>query len=758
MKPHEDSAPGASWHWPLNLSQYDQNPLLSSQEQEHLALLVARAKAGAKGWHLGAKSALGRLLRPLYDVMDHVGATAETKRQYTIRTTAVCLLIRAMHHHKCSFWAFTTPTWYDILGRDFYAYQGYHGLTANARQQMIAVAYLLCGYEDLDKLGTLSFRPLARRIFGREVLDGAVCSVVSDLNSWGYTKKGNVTAVHNALSKVLLAQRSPSLEDLTLPRLLEAYKSARAKITRRGLVFVSFVLACRGVIPHCIADMKREALKERIDHRVATVGVPPLWLSWCQRWFATSTLQRSSRMSTLYRLFQVGRWLAQTHPGINEPSHWSRQTCAEYIAAVDRATIGQWSTPVSKLAERIGQPYSPKGKEGAIKCMRVFLTDCQEWGWVPRNLSPARDLRTPSSIRALIGPDPRVINDTVWAKLVWAGINLIPEDLEGQVNGRNLIQHYPSAMVKALALAWLFTGLRLNEILRLRVGCIRWQDDAGATSGAPAKDTRVCLLDVPVNKTGVAFTKPVDALVGEAIASYEAVRAPQPAWTDRKTGEQVQLLFSLRGRPVGRSYLNRVIIPLLCQKAGVPQEDPRGRVSVHRARATIATQLYNAKEPLTLFELQEWLGHRSPASTQYYAKISPTKLTKSFAAAGYFARNLRTIEVLIDQDVIKGGAAANGEPWKFYDLGHGYCTYDFFDQCPHRMACAKCSFYRPKGSTQAQILEGKANLQRMLQEIPLTEEERAAVEDGVQAMQKLCKQLESVPTPSGLAPITIGAV
>ena len=68
------------------------------------------------------------------------------------------------------------------------------------------------------------------------------------------------------------------------------------------------------------------------------------------------------------------------------------------------------------------------------------------------------------------------------------------------------------------------------------------------------------------------------------------------------------------------------------------------------------------------------------------------------------------------------------------------------------MACAKCAFYCPKGSSQAQLLEGKANLQRMLQEIPLTEDERAAVEDGIAAMEKLCQQLADVPTPAGLTP------
>jgi hypothetical protein len=195
----------------------------------------------------------------------------------------------------------------------------------------------------------------------------------------------------------------------------------------------------------------------------------------------------------------------------------------------------------------------------------------------------------------------------------------------------------------------------------------------------------------------------------------------------------------------------------LCRKGGVPTDDARGKITSHRARSTIASQLFNAKDPLSLFELQEWLGHRSPSSTQHYARITPTKLATSYAAAGYFARNVRTIEVLIDQEAIRSGAAAAGEPWKFYDLGHGYCTYDFFDQCPHRMACAKCSFYRPKGSSQAQMLEARANLQRLRQEIPLSDEERAAVEDGLAALDMLCAQLTNVPTPGGPTPRQLDA-
>ena len=161
------------------------------------------------------------------------------------------------------------------------------------------------------------------------------------------------------------------------------------------------------------------------------------------------------------------------------------------------------------------------------------------------------------------------------------------------------------------------------------------------------------------------------------------------------------MLFCFRGQPFYNRYFNKTLIPLLCRKAGLPLEDARGRITSHRARATIASQLYNAKEPMTLFELQAWLGHRSPETTQHYARITPTTLAKAYQDAGYFGRNVRTIEVLIDRDAVQTGAATTGGPWQYFDLGHGFCTYSFFEQCPHRMACAHCDFYLPKDSNQS---------------------------------------------------------
>ena len=68
------------------------------------------------------------------------------------------------------------------------------------------------------------------------------------------------------------------------------------------------------------------------------------------------------------------------------------------------------------------------------------------------------------------------------------------------------------------------------------------------------------------------------------------------------------------------------------------------------------------------------------------------------------------------------------------------------------MACARCDFYMPKESSRAQLLEGKANLLRMKQELPLTNEEIAAIDDGIELREKRCARLADVPTPAGPTP------
>jgi hypothetical protein len=181
-----------------------------------------------------------------------------------------------------------------------------------------------------------------------------------------------------------------------------------------------------------------------------------------------------------------------------------------------------------------------------------------------------------------------VIADDVWAKLMWAGLNLQAAGLPGCAGS-----YYPIELLRAVTLTWLFSGLRSDEIARLRVGCIRWQHDGQPITGDAADvlaEDAVCLLEVPVHKTGTAFTKPVDPIVGQAIEAWQALRPAQPSRLDRKTSEHADILFSVRAHPVARDYINRALIPALCAKAGVPDADVRGKITSHRARSTIASQ------------------------------------------------------------------------------------------------------------------------------------------------------------------------
>ena len=112
---------------------------------------------------------------------------------------------------------------------------------------------------------------------------------------------------------------------------------------------------------------------------------------------------------------------------------------------------------------------------------------------------------------------------------------------------------------------------------------------------------QVCYLHIPANKTLPAFKKPVAPYLGKMIAAWELLRPPQALALDRKGAEKVAYLFLLRDQRMGKVYINNVLFPLLAAKANVPPLDHRGRVTSHRARATIATFLGNCENPMNLW-------------------------------------------------------------------------------------------------------------------------------------------------------------
>jgi len=721
------------WKWPLDLRAYDQSPSLSAAELREIRILL-KYKWRGRYRRIEWIPRLERIVRPILDAMKLFPPS------WQHQTSILRIFFTEMLQRRSSLWSWSARSWMTICGANRSAFALRYEVAGAARHSFIAVALALQRPVDLQRCGVFERVLLAQKLFGKKIVQSTTKQVADTLKNWGY---GISRKAHDAsvLAEAMLLSGSPVLQDIRREVLAELFAKCGPIQRRYSLQRLSQTLHHMGFIE---APLLREwSFPRNGQSPDLAANVDKRWARYVERWFATSTLAPATRTEVRYLVLKAGRWVTAVHPETASPDLWTRENAAQWVAAVCRMRVGEWHNQVRRIAEH-GKPLSPVAMAGHIGMLRAFFRDCQEWEWFPRRFDPRRCLRTPASVSRLIGPNPRVIADDVWAKLVWAGLNLTDADLP-----RGSTMFYPVEMIRALAIVWLFGGLRSDEISRLRVGAIRWKEAAPEADGSAA--ARVCLLDVPVSKTSTAFVKPVDPMVGEAIEAWENIRPQQPALLDRKTGDLVHFIFAYRARPLGDRYLNRMLIPLLCHKAGVPRDDARGRITSHRGRSTIASQLYNAKQPLSLFELQAWLGHRSPNATQHYAKITPTKLSKAYNEAGYFERNLRSISVLIDQDAVRKHLP-DGHPWKYYDLGHGYCTYDFFDQCQHRMACAKCSFYTPKSSTAALLLEGKTNLLRMRQEIPLLEGELAAVDDGVGALDELLKKLADVPTPEGPTP------
>lgn len=732
-----------TWQWPIRIADYDRARRLSTRERQILADdLVPAVSAGHRlRAVLSTLSGIERLQRPLRDAL----AVIDSAKRYDDRAQFMVLAWCA--RTGSSFWSWDQAMWCRILGttqRAFFAAHVPKPTAGGERHILISVAYLLRCFTDIPGLGEVQRIGLAQKIFGHERIARVLKRIRDTSVSWGYG--GRPEPLMGMAAELLLINQRPELEAISL-ELIESVKARWPSSHYRSALYFQLcrVLTALGIVPGFTPPSRPTASLLR-EERVA--AVPPPWTDMIERWEATSSLTPRSRAHVRGALFQAGRWLQRVHPEISGPEQWTRQLAADYVASVTRLKVGDYVSRTTGIARSIGKPVSARTKDYHLSSMRRFFADMQDWEWIARRFTPARVFATPRSIKALIGPSPRTISDDLWAKLLWAGLNLTIEDLpahgalakrQRSVSGATYRNggYYPLEMLRALSVVWLFSGLRSDEIVRLRVGCAR--------KGPASQDAGCWMLDVPVHKTGTALTKPIDAIVGEAIIAWEKVRPVQPRLEDIKTAESVDFLFAFRARQLPHAYLNQRLIPILCRKAGIPRSDARGRISSHRARSTIASQLFNAKDPMTLFELQAWLGHRSPLTTQHYVAFTPTRLAKAYTDAHYFQRNLRMMNVLIDQEAIKSGVMS--EPWRYYDLGHGLCSYEFFDQCPHRMACARCDFYVPKKSSRADLIGSKKGMLHMLQELPLTDDERAAVDGDVKAVERLLKRLETTPTP-----------
>lgn len=186
---------------------------------------------------------------------------------------------------------------------------------------------------------------------------------------------------------------------------------------------------------------------------------------------------------------------------------------------------------------------------------------------------------------------------------------------------------------------------------------------------------------------------------------------------------------------------------MLCRKAGVPESDSRGQITAHRARATIASQLYNGPVRWSLQELSTWMGHSELSSTQHYAEINLTRLADKYRESAVLEHNVAYVEAIVDVEALRNG---EGETALYYELGHGLCANPEWDKCEYRMACVRCPFYVP--GDEAQYVRAKKSIRHMLQTVSLTDEEKRAAEGDEEALNKLLSTNSEAPIPANHQP------
>jgi len=425
-----------------------------------------------------------------------------------------------------------------------------------------------------------------------------------------------------------------------------------------------------------------------------------------------------------------------------------------------KETIGQYAGSHARHRMKargiIGQKLSNTVICSRLTVMRRFFNDLQnrphsvrgaDARTIPLLFKPGDALETPAVVdKAVAAMTPRDIDLLVWQKLAGAAATLTAEDVAGRKQ--------PLSLYKALALLWISTARRRDELMRLRLECIRRdhattmidEDGALLENGEQALESEkgkdIWYLRIPTNKYGGEFWIWIPPYVAMAIDEWTKERGKcNPATWDEKDREFADLLFVQRGAPIDTEFLNHQLIPLLCRKAGVPLTDAKGAITSHRGRSTRLTLLRLCG--MSLEDLAEYAGHKDMGTIKRYARTFPIHLHRKVAQADTLSRE---IEGLIDLD-----AAAQGKPALRWFLGYdpngspSFCGLPAHQTCPHRLDCPHCGLHI--GGEDAKLLCESDNVQPIWTRIPVPEPERLLSDGQVKAAEEAMGQLSAIPTP-----------
>jgi integrase len=485
------------------------------------------------------------------------------------------------------------------------------------------------------------------------------------------------------------------------------------------------------------------------------------------------------RAGYMYRLLAIGRWLNFHVPEVQTPEQWTEDLALSFRANVCSWTQGQYGGELGRhilrIQDDLGKPLGPKSIAQYLITLRRFLSDLVRrphtvQGAPARRIkldfAPKEVLSTPDHIKRILDmAEPRDVDLRTWARLVIAAATLSASDVPQGFST------YPLSLYRALALVWVTSARRPNEIVRLRLDCVRADVEPGllgesdqvieyltilALDGrqVPGEETTkaplLYYLHIPSGKSRGPFYIWVPDYVVRAIETWKQERPQnQDKLLDRKDREFVDYLFCYRNTRVAQEFLNHSLIPSLCAKAGIDSEDAKGRITGHRGRSSRLTLLRS--RGVSLDDLAEYAGHTNTQTIRRYARQNPLQLHRIIRDADDVSR---IIEGVVDLEAAARGIAAlrwfigydaDGEPT--------YCANQAYYTCPHRLDCVHCGMFI--GGEKAKLLhEGEATLP-VTSKVPMTPIEKCVV-NGDQAGAETCRAaLRQTPAPETPDPALI---
>ena len=247
-----------SWTWPVKLDEYDRSPELKPEEAETLCANQSSLVEGIPPLEVIEKCNLPRLMKPLEDVCTHI----ELQPKYWANLKA--MMVRDVAVRGRSYWGWTEEEWIASIKKG-----------GHEKPSVASVGYLLCGFDAVHKLGgkTYIFYGLAYRIFGREHIRKLFADLEKMLVNFGYRDRTARIYVPRAMCEVLVTNRSPHLEDLTVKVLQKVFDRRQGTNPTFFLSAVSKVLANRRIISAPIKRMERP----RYPNPQLLTGVPEKW-------------------------------------------------------------------------------------------------------------------------------------------------------------------------------------------------------------------------------------------------------------------------------------------------------------------------------------------------------------------------------------------------------------------------------------------------------------------------------------------------